>query len=73
MELFKKRIAKDKYQKEFRIENIIKRKGDKFYDKWKGYYNSFNSWINKKRPCIKMSQYFPAFLSHLEVLEEILI
>ena len=27
--------------------------------KWKGYDNSFNSWINKKRHCIKMSQYFP--------------
>ena len=26
--------------------------------KWKGYDNSFNSWNNKKRPCIKMSQYF---------------
>ena len=35
-------------QKEFRIENIIKRKGDKLYVKWKGYGNSFNSWINKK-------------------------
>ena len=35
-------------QKEFRIEQILKRKGDKFYVKWKGYDNSFNSWINKK-------------------------
>ena len=43
MELFTKRIAKDKYRKEFRIENIIKRKGDKFYVKWKEYDNSFNS------------------------------
>ena len=34
-------------QKEFRIEKIIKRKGDKLYVKWKGYNNSFNSWINK--------------------------
>ena len=34
-------------QKEFRIEKVIKRKGDKFYVKWKGYDNSFNSWINK--------------------------
>ena len=29
-----------------RIENVIKRKGDKLYVKWKGYDNSFNSWIN---------------------------
>ena len=35
-------------QKEFRIEKVIKRKGDKLYVKWKGYDNSFNSWINKK-------------------------
>ena len=35
-------------QKEFRIEKILKNKGDKLYVKWKGYDNSFNSWINKK-------------------------
>ena len=27
---------------------MIKRKGDKVYVKWKGYDNSFNSWIDKK-------------------------
>ena len=32
-------------QKEFRIEEVIKRKGDKSYVKWKGYNNSFNSWV----------------------------
>ena len=41
------------------MEKVTKRKGDKFYVKWKGYDNLFNSQINKKRPCIKMSQYFP--------------
>ena len=35
-------------QKEFRIEKVIKRKGGKLYVKWKGYDNSFNSWIDKK-------------------------
>ena len=35
-------------QKGFRIEKIIERKGNKLYVKWKGYDNSFNSWINKK-------------------------
>ena len=35
-------------QKEFRIEKVIRRKGDKLYVKWKGYDNSFNSWIDKK-------------------------
>ena len=34
--------------KEFRIEKVIKRKGDKLYVKWEGYNNSFNSWIDKK-------------------------
>ena len=45
-------------QQEFRIEKLIKKKGDKLYVKWKGYDNSFNSWINKK-DFVKMSQYFP--------------
>ena len=35
-------------QEEFRFEKVIKRKGDKMYVKWKGYDNSFNSWIDKK-------------------------
>ena len=35
-------------QNEFRIEKVIKRKGDKLYVKWKGYDNSLNSWIDKK-------------------------
>ena len=35
-------------QQEFRIEKIIKRKGDKLYVKWKSYDKSFNSWIDKK-------------------------
>ena len=30
------------------LEKVLKRKGDKSYVKWKGYDNSFNSWINKK-------------------------
>ena len=35
-------------EKEFRIEKVLKRKGNKLYVKWKGYNSSFNSWINKK-------------------------
>ena len=35
-------------QKEFRTEKVIKEKGNKLYVKWKGYDNSFNSWIVKK-------------------------
>ena len=35
-------------QKEFRIEKVLKKKGDKLYVKWKGYNNSFDLWINKR-------------------------
>ena len=35
-------------QKEFRIEKVIRRKGNNLYAKWKRYNNSFNSWIDKK-------------------------
>ena len=35
-------------KKEFRIEKILKKKGNKLYVKWKGYNNSFNSCIDKK-------------------------
>ena len=35
-------------QKEFRVEKVIKRKGDKPYVKRKNYDSSFNSWIDKK-------------------------
>ena len=35
-------------QKEFRTEKVLKKKSDKLYDKWKGYDNWFNSWIDKK-------------------------
>ena len=37
-----------KYKKEFKIEKVIKKKDDKLYVKWKGYDNSFNTWIDKK-------------------------
>ena len=45
---YKKNLQKTN-QKKFRLEKVIKRKGDKLYLKWKGYNNSFNSWIDKKR------------------------
>ena len=48
LELFTKKNGK-KNQREFRIEKVIKRRGDKLYLKWKGYNNSqFNNWIDKK-------------------------
>ena len=35
-------------QKEIRLEKVLEKKRDKLCVKWKGYDNSFNSWINKK-------------------------
>ena len=43
---FEKELQKTN-QKEFRIEKVLQRKGDKLCVKWKGY-DSFNSWIDKK-------------------------
>ena len=40
--LYEKELQKTN-QKEFRVEKVIKRKGEKLYVKWKSYYNSFNS------------------------------
>ena len=34
-------------QEKFRIEKVLKTKGDKLYVKWKGYDNRFSSCINK--------------------------
>ena len=45
---FNEKELKKTNQQEFRIEKVIKRKGDKLYVKWKGYDNSFNSEIDKK-------------------------
>ena len=44
---YKKELQKPN-PKEFRVEKVIKRKGNKLYIKWKGFDNSFNSWIDKK-------------------------
>ena len=45
--LYEKELPKTD-QKEFRIEKVITKKRNKLYVKWKGYDNSFNSWIDKK-------------------------
>ena len=44
---FYEKELKKTNQEEFRIEKVIRRKGDKLYVKWKRYNNSFNSWIDK--------------------------
>ena len=55
-------------QEEFRIEKVIRRNGNKVYVNWKGYDNSFNSWIDKaslvqrtSKRSYKMSKYFPPY------------
>ena len=35
-------------QEELRNEKVIRRKRDKLHFQWKGYDNSFNSWIDEK-------------------------
>ena len=44
---YEKELQKTNPEK-FRIDKIIKRKGNKLYVKWKGYDSSFNSWIDEK-------------------------
>ena len=48
LECFMKKNLQKTNQKEFRIEKVIKRKGNKLYVKSKSYDNSLNSWIDKK-------------------------
>ena len=48
MGTFYEKVLQKTNQETFRIEKVIKRKGDKMYVKWKGCDNSFNSWIDKK-------------------------
>ena len=66
---YEKELLKTSLEK-IRIEKVIKRKGDKLYVKWKGYDNSFNSWINKKDV---VWNWINTFLCRLEVLMEILV
>ena len=43
-----KKNYKLQISKNIELKIMLKRKGDKLYVKWKGYNNSFNSWIDKK-------------------------
>ena len=45
---FYEKEAQKTNQKEFRIEKVLKRNGDKLYVKYKGYDKRLNSWIDKK-------------------------
>ena len=48
VETFYEKELQKMNKKEFRVENVIKGKGDKLYVKWKGYNSSFNNCIDKK-------------------------
>ena len=48
LQRFTKKNLQKANRKEFRIEKVLKRKGDKLYVKWKKNNNLFNSWIDKK-------------------------
>ena len=45
--IFYKNELQKTNQKNFKIEKVIKKKGNKLYVKWKVYDNSFNSWFDK--------------------------
>ena len=45
---YKKQLQKTKnISDEYIIEKIIKTKNNKIYVKWRGYNDSFNSWVDK--------------------------
>ena len=53
----KKNLQK-RNQKQFKIEKVIKRNGDKLCVKWKANDNSFYSWIDKKILLYKNELFF---------------
>ena len=52
LELFTKKNSKKQIKKNLERKKVIKRKDNKLHVKWKGYDNSFNSWIDKKNIAI---------------------
>ena len=45
---FYEKALQNTNQEKFSLEKVIKKKSDKLYVKWKGYDNSFNTWVDKK-------------------------
>ena len=46
---FEEKDLQKTYQKDFRYEKVIKRKGNGLYVNWKGYNSCLNSGVDKKR------------------------
>ena len=44
---YQEELQKTKQDDLYTIEKILKTNKDKIFVKWRGYDNSFNSWINK--------------------------
>ena len=61
VETFYKKELQKINEREFRFEKVIQN-SDKLYVKWKGYDNSFDSWIDKK---ISTSIYYTNYMSVL--------
>ena len=64
MNVYEKELKKTN-QIEFRIEKVIKEKGDKSYVKWRDHDNLFNSLIDKKILLHKMSY----FQNHIVIVK----
>ena len=58
-----KKNCRKQIKQNLELKKVITRKGDKLYLKWKGYDNSFNGSIDKKKTQYnhhkKMSEHFP--------------
>ena len=58
-----KKNCRKQIKQNLELKKVITRKGDKIYLKWKGYDNSFNGSIDKKKTQYnhhkKMSEHFP--------------
>ena len=55
---FDKKWLRKTNLKQFRSEKVMKTKGDALYVRWKGYDNSFNSWVDKQNTLYKWVNIF---------------
>ena len=45
---YESELQKVKKPTSFRIERIVRRRGDSYLVKWRGYSDDFNTWLNKE-------------------------
>ena len=58
VETFYDKELENTNQTDFRVQKVIKRKGDKLYVKWKGCDNLVKNWIDKKEIVIYIKRVF---------------